>query len=115
METVAIDVSITPHFYAVGRSKSGRSTVLRTLCKSIMAAYTPEQAHVVLIDPNYQLADAIDEAYVKGYASTVSQAATAATAVAQKLAERRPPADTPPKNWPAGSTAGRGGSSSSMT
>jgi S-DNA-T family DNA segregation ATPase FtsK/SpoIIIE len=98
METVAVDLAVTPHFYAAGRSKSGRSTVLRTLCKSIMDTYTPQQAYVVLVDPNYQLADAIDEAYVKGYASTVSQAAAAATAVAQKLGERRPPPDMAPQD-----------------
>ena len=97
METVAVDLKVTPHFYAVGRSKSGRSSVLRTLCRSIENTYRPEEAQVVVVDPNYQLVDAIASEYVIAYLTTVNEVAGAAQALAQKAQERRPPAGTPPQ------------------
>lgn len=96
LETVAIDLTRTQHFYALGRSETGRSTVLRTLLTSITLTYTPEQAEVVVFDPNFALADLAGAAHVKVYANTVSQVSAAATAIAQKLAERRPPANMAP-------------------
>ena len=97
METVAIDLTRTPHFYAVGRSKSGRSSVLRTLCASIQNTYRPDEVQVVVCDPNYQLVDAIDDAYVLAYLTTITEVAGAAQALAQSATARRPPAGTAPQ------------------
>ncbi|MBV8350075.1 MAG: hypothetical protein JOZ49_21980 [Mycolicibacterium sp.] len=97
MGTVAIDLEATPHFYAVGRSKSGRSGALRTLCRSIMNTYRPDEAKVVLFDPNYQLADALDPAYVVAYASGLNEAGALAAATAQEFTKRRPPEGMAPQ------------------
>jgi DNA segregation ATPase FtsK/SpoIIIE, S-DNA-T family len=102
MSTVALDLASTPHFYAVGSSKSGRTTLLRTLLASIMKTYTPQQAQVVLFDPSYELADAIDEAYRVVYGSTAAEVSQACAALGQRVLERRPPAGTPPaelRHW----------------
>jgi DNA segregation ATPase FtsK/SpoIIIE, S-DNA-T family len=96
MSTVAVDLTVSPHFLAVGSPKCGRSAVLKTLCAAIADAFTPEQAQVVLFDPNYQLADAVDPAYLKLYAHTISEVSAASAAIAQRLNERRPPAGTAP-------------------
>jgi len=96
MSTAAVDLTVSPHFLAVGSSKCGRSTVLKTLCAAISDTFTPEQAQVVLFDPNYQLADAIDPAYLRVYAHTISEVSAASAAIAQRLNERRPPAGTAP-------------------
>ena len=115
METVAIDLTRTPHFYAVGRSKSGRSSVLRTLCASIQNTYRPDEVQVVVCDPNYQLVDAIDDAYVLAYLTTITEVAGAAQALAQsatRAGRRRAPR---PRSWRGGAPPGRAGSSSSMT
>ena len=66
-------MTLSSHFLAVGSSKCGRSTVLKTLCAAIADAFPPEQAQVVLFGPNYQLADAVDPAYLKVYAHTISE------------------------------------------
>jgi S-DNA-T family DNA segregation ATPase FtsK/SpoIIIE len=96
MSTAAVDLTASPHLLAVGSSKCGRSTVLRTLCAAIADTFAPEQAQVVLFDPNYQLADAVDPAYLKVYAHTLSEVSAASAAIAQRLGERRPPAGTAP-------------------
>jgi S-DNA-T family DNA segregation ATPase FtsK/SpoIIIE len=96
MSTAAVDLTASPHFLAVGSSKCGRSTVLKTLCAAIADNFSPEQAQVVLFDPNYQLADAVDPAYLKVYAHTISEVSAASAAIAQRLNDRRPPAGTPP-------------------
>lgn len=96
MSTVAVDLMASPHFLAVGSPKCGRSTVLRTLCAAIVDTFTPEQAQVVLFDPNYQLADAVDPAYLKVYAHTISEVSAASAAIAQRVNERQPPAGTAP-------------------
>jgi DNA segregation ATPase FtsK/SpoIIIE, S-DNA-T family len=97
MSTVAVDLNVSPHFLAVGSNKCGRSSVLKTLCAAIADTFTPEQAEVVLFDPNYQLADAVDPAYLKVYAHTISEVSAASAAIAQRLNDRQPPAGTPPK------------------
>jgi S-DNA-T family DNA segregation ATPase FtsK/SpoIIIE len=96
MSTAAVDLTVSPHFLAVGSSKCGRSTVLKTLCAAITEIFTPEQAQVVLFDPNYQLADAVDPAYLKVYAHTISEVSAASAAIAQRLNDRRPPPGTAP-------------------
>lgn len=96
MSTAVVDLTVSPHFLAVGSNKCGRSTVLKTLCAAIADNFTPEQAQVVLFDPSYQLADAVDPAYLKVYAHTISEVAEAAVAIAARVNDRRPPADTPP-------------------
>lgn len=96
MSTAVVDLTASPHFLAVGSPKCGRSTVLKTLCAAIADTFAPEQAQVVLFDPNYQLADAVDPAYLKVYAHTLSEVSAASAAIAQRVNERRPPAGTPP-------------------
>lgn len=96
MSTAAVDLTVSPHFLAVGSPQCGRSTVLKTLCAAIADTFTPEQAQVVLFDPNYQLADAVDPAYLKVYAHTISEVSAASAAIAQRLGERRPPAGATP-------------------
>lgn len=97
MTTVGVDLGISPHFYAVGSSRSGRTTVLRTLCAAIMETYTPSQAEVIMVDPSYDLADAIDDAYRKVYASTPDQVAAVATELAQLALKRKPPVGLSPQ------------------
>jgi DNA segregation ATPase FtsK/SpoIIIE, S-DNA-T family len=102
MSTATVDLTASAHFLAVGANKCGRSTVLKTLCAAIAETFTPEEAEVILFDPNYQLADAVDPAYLKVYAHTISEVSAASAAIAQRLNDRRPPAGTPPAelaNW----------------
>jgi S-DNA-T family DNA segregation ATPase FtsK/SpoIIIE len=102
MSTIGVNLLAAPHFYAAGSSKSGRTTVLRTLCAAIMETYTPEQAEVILIDPSYDLADAVTDDYRKVYVNTAEQAGALATELANLALRRKPPAGLTPqqqKEW----------------
>ena len=91
MAAVGVDFGESPHFYAVGSTGAGRTSVLRTLLASIEEKFTPEEATVLICDPGLALADAIDPRYLKYYINTIPDVMTLATGLASKLEERRPP------------------------
>ncbi len=100
--TVGVDLRVAPHFYAAASSKSGGTTVLRTLCAAIMETYTPQQARVILIDPSFDLADAVTDEYRATYANTPEQAGLVATELAAVALKRKPPVGLTPqqqKEW----------------
>lgn len=91
MSAVGVNLAESPHFYAVGAKGCGRTSVLKTLLASIEATYTPEEAAVFICSIGTGLADAIDRRYLKLYANTIPDVTAVATALANKLAERKPP------------------------
>ncbi|OBI24296.1 type VII secretion protein EccCb [Mycolicibacter sinensis] len=97
MTTVGLDLRQTPHAYCVGTTRSGRTMFLKTICAAIMETYTPEQAQVIQFDPDLSLADSIDDRYRVVYQTTISGITAAATEMAKKLGERRPPAHLTPQ------------------
>ncbi|WP_204809362.1 type VII secretion protein EccCb [Mycobacterium riyadhense] len=98
MSTVGINLRDTPHVYCVGTVDSGRTVFLRTVCEAIKEAYTPEQAQVIQFDPDYSLADSLDDRYRKVYVTTQQEISEAAHAIAKKIeADRRPPSGLTPQ------------------
>jgi len=98
MSTVGVDLDRAPHFYAVGSSRSGRTTVLRTLLRSIRETYSPEQAQVILFEPtNYELAEAIGPDYRKVYANSTDEIEKLSAMIAEKLTTRQPPRGMAPE------------------
>ncbi|MBS9535984.1 type VII secretion protein EccCb [Mycobacterium sp. M1] len=95
MSTVGMNLVEGPHLYIVGSNHSGRSTVLRTALAAIAQTFTPDQARVVLMDPGFELSEAIDPAYRAAYAGSPAEVGELATNLAARLAQRRPPADLP--------------------
>jgi DNA segregation ATPase FtsK/SpoIIIE, S-DNA-T family len=87
----SVDLTSSPHFYAAGRSKSGRTTVLKTLCASIQDTYSPDQAQIVVFDPNYELADAVAPNYLAAYASSLRDIEALSRGITERLDLRRPP------------------------
>jgi S-DNA-T family DNA segregation ATPase FtsK/SpoIIIE len=96
MSTVAVDLRVSAHFLAAGRTKSGRTTLLHTLCASIQDVFAPEEAQIIAFDQNYSLADAVDPRYLAVYASGIKDISTASVQIAQQLQKRRPPAGLTP-------------------
>lgn len=95
--TVSVDLAASPHFYAAGRAKSGRTAVLKTLCASIQDGYRPDEAQVVVFDPNYELADAVSPDYLAAYASSLRDIETLARGLTERLDLRRPPPGLTPQ------------------
>jgi len=100
LDTVGADLSQAPHFYACGSARSGRTTVLRTLLRSIGSTYAPPdaqnphagQAQVILFDgPGYELADAIDPRYIAAHAAGIKDIEAICKEVAEVMAKRQPP------------------------
>ncbi|MBV8347171.1 MAG: type VII secretion protein EccCb, partial [Mycolicibacterium sp.] len=98
MATVGVNLHEAPHFYAVGSSKSGRTTVLRTLLRAIQDSYAPpdpacpgpHQAQVVLFDgPGYELVKAIDKRYLAEYAANAQDIERVSEQLALMLAQQR--------------------------
>ncbi|MBU8819276.1 type VII secretion protein EccCb [Mycolicibacterium goodii] len=111
LSTVALDIGRAPHFVAAGRGESGRTTLLRTLLRSITETFDApdranpsfDQAQIFLLEfEDYQLIDAVDERYRAGYACGPKDAAALCEELARKARLRRPPADLPEaqkRNW----------------
>ena len=99
MTSVGVDLQRAPHFYAAGSTRSGRTTMLRTLLRSIQDTYTPDLAQVVLFEPaeKYELVEAIGPQYRKVYGTNAEEIAELSAMIAERLTERQPPRDMAPE------------------
>jgi len=96
MSTVWLDLEQYPHVYCTGTNRSGRTTFLQAVCASIMARYTPQEAQVVVFDPDMRLTDELTDEYRTVYLYDPKRIAQAAQELAHKLDQRRPPPDLTP-------------------
>lgn len=110
LDMVGLDITKVPHFYAAGHSGSGRSTLLRTLLRSITEAFPPpdrdapsfDQAQIVLFESDYNVIDSLDERYKGMYAVGPAEVAKACEDLAQAAVRRRAPSelsDTEKRLW----------------
>lgn len=102
MSTAYLDLNLYPHAFCTGTTKSGRTVFLRTVCAAIMETYAPDEAQVIMFDPEFSFGDALADEYRTVWQTDQAKIALAATQIAQKLEERRPPADLDPRqlrNW----------------
>jgi S-DNA-T family DNA segregation ATPase FtsK/SpoIIIE len=97
LQPICVDFAEHPHLAAVGQGQSGRTNFLRSLCRSIMARYTPEQAAIAVFDPRRKLLGVVpsDRRIVYAYSNT--DIAEAVKLLVQKLAGRMPPPGTDPE------------------
>jgi len=70
LEPVWHDFESTSHMLVFGDSETGKTNTLRMVLQSIMSHYGPDQAKILLGDPNRQLDTVVPEAYRVGYAIT---------------------------------------------
>ncbi len=97
LQPVGVNLAEAPHFYAVGSNGSGRSTVLRTLIAAIENSFSPQQAKIIAFDPDMKLGAWINPEYLLLHLSNPQEIATACSALAKKLDERKPPEDASPE------------------
>lgn len=97
MSTAYLDLNLYPHAFCTGTTKSGRTVFLRTVCAAIMETYAPDEAQVIMFDPEFSFGDALADEYRTVWQTDQAKIALAATQIAQKLEERRPPADLDPR------------------
>lgn len=102
MSTAWLDLDLYPHAYCTGTTKSGRTVFLRTVCAAIMETYTPDEAQVIMFDPDFSIGDALTKEYRTVWVTEHQKIHTAAQQIAQLLAGRRPPENLDPaqlRNW----------------
>jgi len=68
-----LDVRESPHAVAVGLGQAGRTNWLRTIARSIMACYSPEEAEIIVFDHRRRLIGVVPEEYPSRYLYTPDQ------------------------------------------
>jgi DNA segregation ATPase FtsK/SpoIIIE, S-DNA-T family len=74
--TVAADFGQQSHLVILGDNGSGKTAVLRTLCRGIIGAASRGQARLYVMDPRHSLTELGNADHVAGYATTTTQLTT---------------------------------------
>ncbi|MFZ2173938.1 MAG: FtsK/SpoIIIE domain-containing protein, partial [Rhodococcus sp. (in: high G+C Gram-positive bacteria)] len=94
----ADDPRSVPHLLVVGDPQSGKTTVVRSLLRSIIQQYRPDEAQIYLFDSGYTMINeskVLDHLGMLGsYQNQPGRIETAAKAVASIIASRQPDPDT---------------------
>ena len=89
-----------PHFLVFGDSQSGKSSLLRGLGRGLIAAHSPEQVQLVVVDVRRSLIDLAHDEHVMTYAASPPAAQQAAERLRAIAGERMAPADASPLAGP---------------
>jgi DNA segregation ATPase FtsK/SpoIIIE, S-DNA-T family len=97
LEPVWHDFGRHPHLLVFGDGETGKTNALRLAAKAIMARYRPEEARIVLGDPERGLHQVVPPEYRSGYAVDADALGTLGTQAAGSLTPRLPGADITPE------------------
>jgi S-DNA-T family DNA segregation ATPase FtsK/SpoIIIE len=90
MAPVWHDFAALAHLTVLGDTESGKTNVLRLIARAVTTCYTPQEAHVILVDLRRELFDAVPPKYQHGYAVSAPVAQQIVADVAAVLRERIP-------------------------
>ncbi|PPB49542.1 type VII secretion protein EccC [Arthrobacter pityocampae] len=76
------------HLMVLGDEGSGKTNVLRTIIRSMVAQHTADDVVLAVFDPRRTLAEQVPDSYLGGYATSAALAEQLAAAVAVELEER---------------------------
>lgn len=82
-----------PHLAVLGDTESGKTTVLATYLRGLLARSKPDQVAVYLLDYRLTLLDAISPEFLAGYASASTSAQKLVTEIGELLTARAPGAE----------------------
>ncbi|GAA2175287.1 type VII secretion protein EccC [Agrococcus versicolor] len=96
LEPVWHDFAAKPHLSIVGDSASGKTGALRLIANGVVAALSPEDVRIAIIDPRRGVVESVPEEYQ--FATAFSTAATeqVVARLVAELRERVPSADITP-------------------
>ncbi|RSS83756.1 type VII secretion protein EccCa [Streptomyces sp. WAC06614] len=90
------DFESSPHLVVIGDSESGKTNLLRLVTRSVMSAYTPDEARIMMVDFRRELYDSVPEEYRLGYAVAADVVRQAVEGAARAMRQRVPSADIAP-------------------
>ncbi|TPW77913.1 type VII secretion protein EccCa [Schumannella soli] len=96
LEPVWHDFAAKPHLSIVGDSASGKTGALRLLASGVVAAHTPEEARITVIDPRRGVVESVPEQYQFATAFSTSATEQVVQKLVAELRERVPSADITP-------------------
>ncbi|TVT29971.1 type VII secretion protein EccCa [Amycolatopsis rhizosphaerae] len=104
LSPVRLDFATDPHFFALADTQCGKTSFLRTVAARICAAYTPEQARIVLIDHRRALLGEIPDEYLLGTGTNDAHSIALMNEVVTAISKRLPGPDITPeqlraRNW----------------
>lgn len=91
--TFVHDFGQTPHLLVVGDAETGKSNLLRGVCRAVAEQYTPEEARVLLVDYRRGLLESVPESHRLGHAVSVDILKQAVEGVARAMRDRLPGQD----------------------
>jgi S-DNA-T family DNA segregation ATPase FtsK/SpoIIIE len=88
---VCVDLAgADPHFLVFGDGESGKTTLLRTLVRGLLARLAEGQARILVVDYRRTMLGLVPASHLLAYAAAAATAAEAATETAQALERRLP-------------------------
>lgn len=91
LEPVVWNPKRNPHLAVIGKPESGRTTMVRSTCRSIMDLYGPEKARFHVMDFKKQNLGMFPSEFVESYSLTAVQARARMAELAVLMRDRKPP------------------------
>ncbi|WP_424860663.1 type VII secretion protein EccCa [Streptomyces sp. MMS24-I29] len=86
----------SPHLVLVGDTESGKTSALRLIAQRIMAAHTPDEARILVVDYRRELVEAVPEEYRLGHAVAADPLRELVDGVGRAMVVRTPGEDISP-------------------
>jgi S-DNA-T family DNA segregation ATPase FtsK/SpoIIIE len=93
LKPVRVDPGGDPHFLVFGDGESGKTNFLRTYVLGLMAASSPKQVQILLVDYRRTLLGVVPTPYLLGYGGAEPAVTAQVAEAAAVLTRRLPPAD----------------------
>ncbi|GGU60037.1 type VII secretion protein EccC [Streptomyces daghestanicus] len=97
LQPVWHDFSATAHLLAFGDGETGKTNLLRLMARAITARFRPEEARILLGDPDRNLLDVVPEEYRVGYAVDNQGLRELAGNTVVSMSKRLPGSDVTPE------------------
>ncbi|MFJ3671198.1 type VII secretion protein EccCa [Streptomyces sp. NPDC090106] len=91
------DFSTTAHLLVFGDGETGKTNLLRLMARAVTTRFRPEEARILLADPDRALIDAVPEAYRVGYAVDSQGLKELAGNTVVSMTKRLPGSDVSPE------------------
>jgi DNA segregation ATPase FtsK/SpoIIIE, S-DNA-T family len=90
LETVYLDFTAEPHFLCFADGESGKTNLLRTIARGIVASSTPQQARIIMVDYRRTMLGVVESDHLIGYGMSADGLAPMISDVQASLRKRLP-------------------------